>query len=359
MTARNLFIAAAVAAALVPLASLPAAGGARGDSPGQDWTGTPRGPGAAKKAPPADAAEQSDKVTAPLLREAVTVNDKVIYLGDLFINVGDKADAAVAYAPAPGERAIFDARWLYRVARAYRLNWRPLSGRQQVVVERVSQVIERSEIVDTIMAALFEKGADPASELELSTQLTRVHIAGSTPATVGIDDITYDARTQRFAAVVSIPKGDPAGEKLRLTGRLYPVVKIPVLSRVVSRNDVIGQRDVKWIRIRADRVMPDTVTKLEDLVGMSSKRGLRPDDVVRQSDIERPILVERGSLVTVTLTHGPMALTAQGKALERGALGDVVQIVNRRSKAVFEGEVTGPGRAKVEIASIRELAANQ
>lgn len=340
MTARNLFIAAALAAALVPVAALPAAG-------------------AAKKTSPADAAEQKETMTAPLLRDAVTVNDKVVYLGDLFINVGEKADAAVAYAPTPGERAIFDARWLYRVARAYRLNWRPLSARQQVVVERVSQVIERSEIVDTIMARLFEKGADPASELELSTQLTRVHIAGTAAATIGVDDITFDPRSQRFAAVVSIPKGDPAGEKLRLTGRLHPVVKIPVMSRIVGRNEVITNRDVKWIRIRADHVMPDTVSKVDDLVGMSAKRGLRPDDVIRQSDIERPILVERGSLVTVTLIHGPMALSAQGKALERGSLGDVVQIVNRRSKAVFEGEITGPGRAKVEIATIRELAQNR
>ena len=42
-----------------------------------------------------------------------------------------------------------------------------------------------------------------------------------------------------------------------------------------------------------------------------------------------------------------------------GALGDVVQIVNRRSNTVFEGEVTGPSRAKVEITTIRELAQNR
>jgi hypothetical protein len=79
MTARNLFIAAVTAAAMMPLASLPAAG-------------------AAKKSSAADAAAQSETMTAPLLRDAITVNDKMVYLGDLFINVGDKADAVVAYA---------------------------------------------------------------------------------------------------------------------------------------------------------------------------------------------------------------------------------------------------------------------
>ena len=339
MTARKMIIAAAMAVALVPMASLSA-------------------DGATKKTASADA-QAKPEMSVPLLRDAITVDDKVIYLGDLFINAGPYADSVVAYAPAPGERAIFDARWLYRVARAYRMNWRPLTVRQQIVVERVSQVIERSEIVDTLMAALYEKGADPESELELSTQLTRVHIAGSAQPTVGVDDITYDPRSQRFAAVVSIPKNDPAGERLRLTGRLFPVVKVPVPSRMMARNEVIGERDIRWIRLRTDRIMPDTVTKVEDMVGMAPKRSLRPDEILRRSDIERPILVERGSLVTVTLIHGPMALTAQGKALEQGALGDTVRIVNRRSKTVFEGEVVGPGRAKVQIAAIRELAQNQ
>ena len=44
--------------------------------------------------------------------------------------------------------------------------------------------------------------------------------------------------------------------------------------------------------------------------------------------------------------------------IKLGALGDVVQIVNRRSKTVFEGEITGPSRAKVTMTSIRELAQN-
>ena len=342
MTARNPIFAASLALALVPFAAAPAFGGAAKEA-------------AAPKLTEAPAESQG----TPMLRDAITIDGKLVYLGDLFINAGPKADTPVAYAPRPGERAVFDARWLYRVARAYGLNWRPLSVRQETVVERVSQVIERTEIEDAVLAALYERGAEPDSELELSMQLSRVHVASDVRANVGVDDVTYDPRTRRFAAVVSIPAGDPAGEKLRLTGRLHNVVKIPVPARIVNRGDIIGERDVKWIRIRADRVLPDTITTLDDLKGMAAKRGLRPDDLVRTADIERPILVERGSLVTVSLQYGPMALTAQGKALESGAMGDTVRIVNSRSKKVFEGEVSGPGRATVQVVSARELAQNK
>ncbi len=339
MIAQRCFIAAMISLALLPFAAAPASGA---DDRAK----------AAEKAAEAGA-------TAPMLRESITVDGKVILLGDLFLNVGDLGHVAVAYAPAPGERAVFDARWLFRVARAYRLQWRPLSARQQAVVERSSQIIERMEIEDTIMAALLEKGADPESELEMTTQLSRLHVAADVQATIGVDDISFDPRTRRFAALVSAPANDPGGRKLRLTGRIHPVAKVPVPARTVGRGDTIDKRDIKWIRVRADRIMPDTVLKPEDLVGMSAKRSLRTEAMVRLSDVERPVLVTRGSLVTVNLAYGPMALSAQGKALEKGAMGDTIRIINTRSKTVFEGVVTGPGRARIDLTTTHELAATR
>ena len=78
-----------------------------------------------------DSGKDAEKV---LLKETVTVNSRRVYIGDLFSSTGDKANIAVAYAPEPGQRAIFDARWLYRVARAYKLDWRPLGNQDQAVV---------------------------------------------------------------------------------------------------------------------------------------------------------------------------------------------------------------------------------
>ena len=92
--------------------------------------------------------------TAPImLNNALKVNGKVIRLGDLFTNTGDQSNVAIAYAPEAGKRASFDARWLYRVARAYRLQWRPINNRVRAVVTRVSQVIGRDEIKDAVRDA--------------------------------------------------------------------------------------------------------------------------------------------------------------------------------------------------------------
>ena len=54
-----------------------------------------------------------------MLNERVRVSGNYVRLGEMFRHVGDKADVVVAYAPTPGKTAVFDAQWLFNVARRY------------------------------------------------------------------------------------------------------------------------------------------------------------------------------------------------------------------------------------------------
>ena len=54
------------------------------------------------------AAEVSAEPT-PVLRKNITIQGEAVRLGDIFDGAGVDADAIVAYAPAPGRRAIHSA----------------------------------------------------------------------------------------------------------------------------------------------------------------------------------------------------------------------------------------------------------
>lgn len=300
-------------------------------------------------APPAAAAPAAE--AAPVtLRQSVTVSGKLVRLGDLFVPAGDKAEAAVAYAPAPGKRAIFDARWLYRVARAYGLNWRPLSIHEKAVVARESIVIGRREIADHILAALVDKGVDADMQVELSNRMLRIHVPSDSTATVVVEDVAYDARTRRFIAIVAAPAGDPAARRIRVTGRVHRVIDVPVLTRRVLAGEVIRVRDVKRIAMRSDRLQRDTIQDPGALIGKSPRRGLRAGVPVRVSDVRLPVLVPRRSLVTITYRVRSMTLIAQGRALEDGGAGDTVRVANTQSNTVVQAVVTGANRVSVQPA---------
>ncbi len=300
---------------------------------------------------PTTADWQEAKSSEVMLRESVTVNSKHIRLGDIFINAGENAQAVVAYAPEPGKKAIFDARWLYRVARAYRLDWKPESIADRSVIVRQSVVIGRAEIEDHILAALINKGIDSNISVELNNRMMRLYVPGDSSATIAVEDVIYEPRTQRFTAIIVAPAGDPDAKRLRLTGRARKVSDVPVLSRRILAGEVISKNDIKWIKAYSNRLQADTILDADALIGKTPRRILRRGVVVRASDIRRPILVPKGALVTIILNRPRMTLTSQGKALEAGSDGDTIRVANTRSKIVIEAIVIGYNKVTVVPAS--------
>ncbi len=282
------------------------------------------------------------------LRESVEVNNSLITLGDLFTVSGEKATIEVAYAPEPGKRAVFDARWLYRLAHAYRLPWRPLSEHVRSVVTRRSEIIGQREIEELILDALANKGADANGELELNNQLLQLHVPADALATVRVEETIFDTRSQRFTAILAAPSGKGGMKRTRVRGRLFKTAEVPVLNRRVLIGEVISAKDIQWIKVRASRLQTNTIVNETDLVGHTPKRGLRSGYPVLASAVQRPVLVAKGSLVTMMLRTPQMLLTAKGKALENGANGDVIRIKNAQSKSVIEAEVVGEGRVAVK-----------
>ena len=276
-----------------------------------------------------------------MLNDSVMVRGSYVRLGDLFSNAGAHADAVVAYAPAPGKRAVFDANWLYRVAYRYKLPWRPLSLQDRAVVRRVSQVITREDIENRILAELRRRGYTSDVRVVLGNSALRLHIAGDKPATMAVEDFTYDRRSKRFTGVVVAPAGDPAAPRVRVTGRIYEIAEIPVLARGIVANKVIGKGDIRWIKVRADRVQRGIVHDAKNLVGMVPRRSLRSGTPIRVADVRRPVMVTKGSITIIVLRVPGMLLTATGRAQEDGSKGDAIRVSNTRNNTVLEAVVVG------------------
>lgn len=310
---------------------------------------------AALPAGAADEGRQTQKASlaAPpiILHDYAMVSGAFIRLGDLFANAGDKAGTNVAYSPEPGEKATFDARWLAKVAQSFKLDWKPMSRLDQITVQRESVSIGREEIEERILAVLAEKGIGSGMVAELSNRMMRIHLPIDAEPTLEVEDAVFDVRTQRFTAVVAAPAGDPKAKRHRVSGLVYRVAEVPVLNRRVMKDEVIGEKDIQWVKMRADRMQNDTISSANDLIGHTPKQGLRPGLPVRVAEVRRPVLVPRNGLVTMILKSSFMTLTAQGVAQEDGSEGDTIRVANSKSRNVVEAIVTGPGRVTVHSAN--------
>lgn len=293
----------------------------------------------------------TDTAVAPpvTLRQTVLVEGGTIRLGDLFDGVGERADKVVAYAPAPGGRVTLDARFLTRVARAFRLNWRPTGNLVQAVVRRDSLAINRDDIAEAVLNALAAQGLDTDVDLEFGNRSLRLHVPVDAAPTLRVEDVVHDARTNRFTALVAAPADDPT-TRVRITGRLYPVAEVPVLTRRLAQGERVSAGDVEVRRVRDRRLQRDAILDPDNIIGMAAKRTLRAGQPLRQRDVREPVLVPKRSLVTMHLNLRHMTLTAKGKALDEGGRGDVIRVANLRTKTIVEATVTDAGTVRVDMA---------
>jgi flagella basal body P-ring formation protein FlgA len=122
---------------------------------------------------------------------------------------------------------------------------------------------------------------------------------------------------------------------------------VPVLARRIGAGEVIGPRDIDYVALQADRVASNVVTDAASLIGAAPRRGLRPGQPVRASEIGAPVLVEKNQMVLLRVQTASMQLTAQGRALQEGARGDTVRVVNTKSNTVVTGTVAEAGLVMV------------
>lgn len=82
-------------------------------------------------------------------------------------------------------------------------------------------------------------------------------------------------------------------------------------------------------------------------IGMETRVTLAPGRPIRAADLTAPAMIERNALVRLSFERGGLSIATEGRALDRGALGDRVRAMNLGSRQTVTGRVAGPGLVEV------------
>lgn len=153
------------------------------------------------------------------------------------------------------------------------------------------------------------------------------------------------------------------GFLLLLTGGAYAaeeaaMVAVPVLLEPKDVNDVITADDLTTIKLEAKKVGGDILTDSNSIIGQAPRRPLRANVPLRAIDLRKQYLVLKNNKVTMLYQSGPLQLTAVGKALENGALDDMVRILNVGSNQTVEGRVSAMGTVRMDNSPLPAIQKN-
>ncbi|MDQ7247322.1 flagellar basal body P-ring formation chaperone FlgA [Dongia sedimenti] len=290
------------------------------------------------------------------LKQSVMVSDDVVRLGDLFEQPLSMGDAPVAQAPLPGQTIVLDNRFLRSLTRAYALDWTPADKYQRILVARQAQKIDPSQVTQQVKDALRDYlGTDKEVEIAFDVGDTNLVLPTNVPATLAVQDIRFDPTSQRFAAQLVVPASGPTLISRLVAGSVYETVQLPVLARAVAPGEVIQSSDIDWMAVRIDRVAANGVTDPKQLVGMTARRPLRANQMLRMSDIAMAPAIIRGSMITLMVQTENMTLTAQGRALEDAAVGQPIRVINTMSNKPLTGVVKDQTTVVIPVAGAMAL----
>lgn len=287
----------------------------------------------------------SQRPAGPALRPAVTIVGEIVRIGDLVENAGGVAHVAIFRAPDLGQTGRVAVERVIQQVLPYEVAGLDTRGLTEIVVTRASAAITPKDFEARIVQALAGRQRNThAGNLTLTFdhEPNTVHVEPG--ADLRVARMAFDPRSGRFDVLFERPG---TRNFIRLTGTYAETFEAAVLSRPIAAGQVLRATDIAIVRRPKAEFAANIVTTAEQVVGLAPRRAMRPGEVLRQTDLSKPELVARNDNVTITFQVPGITLTMRGKALEGGAHGDTINVLNVQSKRSIQATVAGPGHVIV------------
>ena len=295
-----------------------------------------------------------DFIAAPTLRASVTVTSDVVRVGDLIDNAGSAALIPVYRSPDLGTTGALPVAQVLSVLRGKQVIGVMTGDIKEVQVTRLARTLVHKDLENAVASALERRfGLGDAGNITVTFDrgISDMRLDASNSGALQPVATRYDARSGRFDVAFEIANdSNPTPTKLRFTGNAIETVEVTVLARDIDRADILKSSDVALERRPKAEVAGEAASR-DRVIGMQLRRPMRAGTPIRVADIVKPDFVSRDQSVTVIYQVPGIYLTTRGKALESGAEGDTVSVLNLQTKRTLTGTVTARGQITVQGAS--------
>ena len=305
------------------------------------------------------------------LHSDARTSGSVVRLGDVadILNGGDDVTQALAQielapAPAAGKQRTISVREIQDTLERRGLNMLNirLSGASQVNVvsynEQVKapaksktlplssmQVAQRT-IADSIVRHLQEANAasDPwtvtveLTDAQAQAALADIHHIEAS----GGQEPWYGKQT--FQIAIRTDKGPAA---FSVEAKVTIPSSVVVTTKPVPRGAILDAADVTLQRVQPGTQTDDAFDSIDDVVGREAVKAMAPGQIIDPQYVRTPLLVKRGSVVTVYVQSPGVKIRTNGRARDNGSQGDTVTIESLLDRKSFEARVTGIDQVEV------------
>lgn len=116
-----------------------------------------------------------------------------------------------------------------------------------------------------------------------------------------------------------------------------------VATRPVPAGTVLSVQDLATVAADIPGALADPALA----IGQQARRPIAAGKPITPDDIAPPARVERNQTVPLHYMAGSLTIITEGRALDRGAEGEVITVMNLASRSRVTGRVMGDGSVQV------------
>ncbi|MGH7131882.1 MAG: flagellar basal body P-ring formation chaperone FlgA [Phycisphaerales bacterium] len=211
--------------------------------------------------------------------------------------------------------------------------------------------------VDTVRVLIAQRASDQFA-VSMDEMRLRLSVNG------GGDGAWLDAPIKPGIRCEIVQIGPPTGSRMPLRIDQYqrdrlifskPVMVDLLVHRTIVSPTVRIERDqvitADQVTVSDEWLSPTAafVTDLDQVVGATPRKRLDPGRPIVPSDLQSPVVVQRGEAVWVDVLSGSAVIRAKARAMGSGRDGELVQFQLDGSRKTFTARMNGRGRAVMEV----------
>lgn len=207
--------------------------------------------------------------------------------------------------------------------------------------------LELDDIVEAIRAEFVEQGFDDNVELELFGGQTKFDLGDISDAKILLSNFSAVEDDDKFTVDAEIFADGKSVATTKLVGRYFILEKVLVPTKDITKDEIIKKENLTQIIIRSNRLRDDVIKEENNLLGKQAIRTIKEGKPITSRDIRDEIVIKKGQMIMVVYKNKGLQITSKMEAIEDGAKGQRIRLINNKSNKEVVGRVVDKNMVEV------------
>lgn len=255
---------------------------------------------------------------------------------------GELGELKIYRAEKPGSKLTLSASYIKSRVKNYgfpveEMNW---DGPDKVTVQTRATSIGKSELTCSVLEAVKHLIDDqearvkvfPVSEIS-PIMLPYGHVQ------IRVEPVAQSTLTDIVPFKVVMTVDGEERERRIIPFRIDIIRDVVVAQRAIRADSTISESDITVERRKVGliKIAPNK----SEVIGKRATKFIASGTILTPDLLSEPILIKRGDIVTMVFESKTLRITAEGKALESGSLGQLIKVINTTSMKELTAKVVG------------------